>query len=163
MKKLDEVVRTLSQARQELCSPIMRDERFWAAPGGKSHHHQYTGGLAEHTFEVASVAASMMDSEDLREQAIVAAVFHDYGKIHEYKFAEDGEIVGLPFRDLIGHVVWGWNFFLKTAEGKESQEWIDEVGHALLAHHGRLEWRSPVTPQTKLAFILHSADMLSAR
>jgi len=29
-------------------------------------------------------------------------------------------------------------------------------------HHGRLEWQSPVEPQTPEARILHSADMLSA-
>ena len=32
--------------------------------------------------------------------------------------------------------------------------------HALLAHHGRLEYGSPVVPQTLEAMVLHSADKL---
>ncbi|MGC9360448.1 MAG: hypothetical protein ACP5G7_08770, partial [Anaerolineae bacterium] len=32
--------------------------------------------------------------------------------------------------------------------------------HALLAHHGRLEFGSPVVPQTLEAMVLHNADKL---
>jgi 3'-5' exoribonuclease len=44
-----------------------------------------------------------------------------------------------------------------------TQDYIDEVSHAILAHHGRLEWKSPVEPQTELAWLLHLSDNLSAR
>jgi 3'-5' exoribonuclease len=37
------------------------------------------------------------------------------------------------------------------------------IEHAILAHHGRQEWGSPVEPVTAEAYILHYADMLSVR
>jgi 23S rRNA maturation-related 3'-5' exoribonuclease YhaM len=40
---------------------------------------------------------------------------------------------------------------------------IDEVLHAILAHHGNKEFGSPVSPQTKLAWMLHLCDGISAR
>jgi 23S rRNA maturation-related 3'-5' exoribonuclease YhaM len=43
------------------------------------------------------------------------------------------------------------------------QSEIDEVTHAILSHHGQREWGSPVRPATKLAWILHTCDMMSAR
>lgn len=39
----------------------------------------------------------------------------------------------------------------------------DEVTHAILAHHGRREWGSPVIPQTRMAWLLHLCDGISAR
>jgi hypothetical protein len=44
-----------------------------------------------------------------------------------------------------------------------TQEFIDDVLHAILAHHGCREWGSPVSPNTKLAYFLHTCDMISAR
>jgi 3'-5' exoribonuclease len=38
----------------------------------------------------------------------------------------------------------------------------DDIGHMILSHHGRLEWNSPVEPQTVEAQILHFADYLNA-
>jgi 3'-5' exoribonuclease len=37
----------------------------------------------------------------------------------------------------------------------------DTVAHAILAHHGRHEWGSPVAPATPEATVIHFADMLS--
>jgi len=39
---------------------------------------------------------------------------------------------------------------------------ILKVAHCILAHHGRPEWGSAITPQTPEALTLHWADCLSA-
>ena len=33
----------------------------------------------------------------------------------------------------------------------------------ILSHHGKKEWGSPIEPQSQGAWILHLADMMSAR
>lgn len=40
---------------------------------------------------------------------------------------------------------------------------IEAINHCILAHHGRLDWGSPVEPQTPEAWALHLADMMSVR
>lgn len=63
-------------------------------------------------------------------------------------YCDHSPAVGRPFRT---HYDW------------LTEEFFDEVLHAILAHHGRKEWGSPVSPNTKLAWILHASDMISAR
>lgn len=140
---------------------VLDDPRFHEAPGGKEHHHNYKHGLLIHTKEVTSKARSM--ATDAEQPLITcAAIVHDYHKIFEYAFDSGGKIYNLPYRKLIGHVVGSWGFFQKMADlvGLDEETKLI-IGHCLLSHHGRLEWRSPVEPQTKLAHMLHIADMMS--
>ena len=39
----------------------------------------------------------------------------------------------------------------------------EDVTHAILSHHGRREWGSPVCPNTRIAWLLHLCDGISAR
>lgn len=146
-----------------MCCEVLHDNRFAVCPGGSSHHHNYRGGLAQHVWEVTMLVREMSNRENI-ELLTVAAIFHDYYKIYEYDFAEDGTIVNLPYRKLIGHIVGGFQFFTEQAHiyGLDAVT-TQRIQHCLLSHHGRLEWRSPVEPQTKEAHILHSADMISAQ
>jgi 3'-5' exoribonuclease len=151
-----------------LCNHVLNDQRFAEAAGGVTRHHQYVGGLAVHTLDVARRAIEMTQFKVEREKLLVAAVFHDYGKIHEYEIVNnpmvpgDFKIVDKPFRKLIGHVAWSWSFFDQKAVNYMDNASRQEIGHILLSHHGRHEWRSPVEPQTKLAYLFHTADMMSS-
>lgn len=164
--KLLLLVGKLRQPLKMACFRVLRDPRFQIAPASAGHHpgpHQAPGGLALHTLEVAEAAIALAgQDEELAQRALVAAVFHDYGKIHEYAFL-NGTVIKLPFERRVGHVVYGYTFFLDEVKGLLTDEEQQEIGHALLAHHGRKEWGSPVEPQTRLAYILHTADMLSSR
>ena len=149
------------------CRPVLWDGAFHEGIASASHHpasHQARGGLVLHTWEVAKTAVDMAGQDkELAARAYVAAVFHDYGKIWEYAVL-DGRVTKLPFADLIGHVVYGWSFFLSAAtQFGLAEDDTSEIAHALLAHHGRKEFGSPVIPQTRLAMILHTADGMSAR
>ena len=44
-----------------------------------------------------------------------------------------------------------------------SNDMYSAVEHCILAHHGKLEWGSPVLPQTIEANIVHIADLLSSQ
>lgn len=60
-------------------------KRFAMAPASVNHHHSETGGLLQHSLEVAeSVYIQTMDDLDLQDIAVVAALLHDIGKIKMY-------------------------------------------------------------------------------
>lgn len=107
---------------------------------------------------------------------LAAALWHDFAKIHEYA-AEDvpcewvgGEVVTVnrqwhstSYRDTIGHISGSSAEFILAADKHGvDRRVMGAVTHAILAHHGRREWGSPVEPQTLEAMILHHADMLSS-
>ncbi|MFM9776294.1 hypothetical protein ACKI1Z_41915, partial [Streptomyces galilaeus] len=54
-------------------------------------------------------------------------------------------------------------FYTEATKLNLSNQTIDNIGHIMLAHHGRLEWESPILPQTPEAWIVHASDNLSAR
>jgi len=154
----------LLQQEISATSVVLNDLAFAKAPGGKDHHHNYEGGLAEHTLEVAALAMRFASGFYEEHYALIAAIFHDYGKIYDYAFDQENKIVSTPFQKDVGHLVWSWEQFREIARDKGLfPQAIDKISHAILAHHGRREWGSPVEPMTPLAWALHSADMLSSR
>lgn len=153
------------------CYEVLDEPRFAQAPASISHHHAYTGGLAEHTLEVLRYlnAQTVVFPEANTDVLITAAVWHDALKVQEYvgtkaegfpdhwAYAPDG--FGLK----IGHISAGaMKFHALADEHKVSSELGAAVVHCILSHHGRREWGSPVEPQTLEAMLLHQADMLSA-
>ncbi|MEB2314813.1 MAG: HDIG domain-containing protein [Xanthomonadaceae bacterium] len=60
-------------------------EDYWTLPASASHHHARPGGLAQHSFEVAhffAMNAALTEVE--RDIGLVAALFHDIGKVWAY-------------------------------------------------------------------------------
>jgi 3'-5' exoribonuclease len=152
----------------KMCGVVINDPRFQTAPGGASHHHNYAGGLLEHTAEVVQNCQLLMGENPFvdRDVVMASAIYHDCHKIFEYEVDDSGKVLKLDYRQQIGHVVGGFFQFTMDAvdsEGEITPEQGAGIQHCLLAHHGRLEWRSPVEPQTPEAWILHAADMLRAR
>ena len=118
-----------------------------------------------------------------------AAMIHDLAKIHELNVdALSGKIeysthaaLSSHIMDIIGAVeVLAYNLGIgrrltdeivleghadggKTDEQlEEEREAIDLLKHCLAAHHGKLEWGSPIVPNVPEAFLLHVADQMSA-
>ena len=135
------------------------------APGGKSIHHAYIGGLLEHTLNVCRICDSIaalypdLDSDIL----LVAAALHDLGKSREITpgisrdYSDQGK--------LLGHIFLGlemiYPFLVKVRD--LSPEIIMHLKHIILSHHGELEFGSPKRPKTLEAFVLHYADNLDAK
>lgn len=59
---------------------------FWTCPASQRHHHNYPGGLAVHSLEMAEgIIANPHLTGSERDLAIVYAVLHDVGKIWCYR------------------------------------------------------------------------------
>jgi 3'-5' exoribonuclease len=74
------------------------------------------------------------------------------------------EWVGTNHKRLVHHISRSAIEWSKAVETTNSCRDIEEsVLHAILAHHGRREYGSPVAPNSRLAWILHLSDQMSAR
>lgn len=147
-------------------------ERLKDVPAGKSAHHSLEGGLLQHIYEMLDIYESLAHTvvcEKLRHEfVIIGILLHDIAKEKEYENI-DGEFKPTNKSSLLGHIFLG-AYFLKhcfaaaVAEGCVfSEEDMDKAVHVLLAHHGELEWGSPVKPAIPEAIVLHYIDQLSAK
>lgn len=140
-------------------------ENFKKHTAAKAMHHNYMGGLIEHTISVTAICdffASHYDDVN-RDVLIASALLHDIGKIKELSdfpnidYTDDGE--------LLGHIVMGSEFIGTEADKIDGfpHQLRSLIQHNILAHHGEYEYGSPKLPRTIEAFILHCADDTDAK
>lgn len=144
-------------------------EKFYHTPAAKKIHHNYSGGLLEHTVTVAEMClqACLIYKNLNQDLLITGAVLHDAGKMQEYavKVTPEYTVAGR----LIGHIAMGSELITQTiahirAEGEDfpvELEWM--LKHMILSHHGSLEFGSPVKPLFPEAMVLHMMDDFDAR
>lgn len=70
---------------------------FFQLPASREHHHAYPGGLAQHSLEVVPIVQHSLwqVTEDEYWLSIVAALFHDIGKLKVFK--KDGNKTPIGF------------------------------------------------------------------
>ncbi len=138
---------------------------FKKAPAAKIHHHNYIGGLIEHTHSVMALCetiAGLYPGLD-RDLLLAGAILHDIGKIatYEYAFRIDVTEEG----GLIDHIVLGYR--MVEDKIKEIEGFPEELGlrllHLILSHHNYGEWGSPVKPLFAEAEALCYADLLDSQ
>jgi 3'-5' exoribonuclease len=138
-------------------------EKFKSAPAAMYIHHAYVGGLLEHTLNVTflcQATLSLYPSLD-RDLLISGALLHDIGKTKEFvvttniKISEEGM--------LRGHIPLGEEMLLERM-GKDFPQLLRmKLCHILLAHHGKGEYNSPVSPEFPEAALVYYADELDAK
>jgi 3'-5' exoribonuclease len=146
---------------RRLNSIVLYSPLFFTSPGGVEHHHNYEHGLVIHVAEVMSNVFEMTLRHP-SDELITAVIWHDYMKTCDYSM-DANLIVKQPYRKLINHLSGSAMEFHAEARECLPRETLEHIEHLLLSHHGRHEWGSPVEPQTAEAFILHAADMMSAK
>jgi 3'-5' exoribonuclease len=142
-------------------------EEFYNAPSAKIHHHNYFGGLLEHTAEVLKICKVSCEifPELNKDLLYTGAILHDVGKIKTY----DYDLVRIDFSKdgkLLDHLYLSCDLVNdKIKEIGMSDDLASEVLHLILSHHGEVKngWGSPVNPQTAEAVALHNADNLDAK
>lgn len=160
---------THPKLRQLLDSFFVEDEAFIKAFKGhsaaKSVHHNFVGGLLQHTLRVTRICNFFADQykEIKRDLILTAAMFHDIGKIQEISdfpendYTDDGQ--------MIGHIVIGYQMVKEHIDRIEHfpKELETELLHCILAHQGKMEFGSPKKPVLLEAMALYYADDSDAK
>ena len=137
-------------------------EQYKNQTAATSLHHAFKGGLLNHTYELLHMLEGLYPTlPSLKiERCIIAILFHDYGKLKEY----DENMEGTKYMYLMGHTYISAHVLHNklNAAGIGNEETI-RIVHCVLAHHGQLEFGSPVVPCTQEALVVHYIDNLSAR
>lgn len=166
---LEELIESIENSHlKQLLNAIFTDreirEQFKSAPGGKLWHHNYLGGLLEHTLSVTDIAVKVGDMypDVNRDLLIAAGLLHDIGKISSYTYK-----TLIDFTDegrLVGHIVIGAQLVNEKIKAIKDfpKKLQTELIHLILSHQGKLEQASPVVPMTLEAIILYYADEIDS-
>jgi len=140
-------------------------KRFKMAPASKWLHHNYLGGLLEHTLSLVQLVlknASHYSGLNL-DLLLTGSILHDLGKVDElsyqrsFDYSDEGR--------LLGHIILG----IEKVEDKIRQlpdfpkDLSTLLKHLLLSHHGQYIWGSPKRPMTLEAVMLHYLDDMDAK
>jgi 3'-5' exoribonuclease len=147
---------------------------FSRMPAAQNIHHSYTAGLLEHVWSMTRIAAFLGEhygkyyselTPPLNRDLIVAAtILHDIGKLRELEY-HPVEAKYTTLGHLIGHILLGRDMVREAARKIEGfpDELLLQLEHAILAHHGKREFGSPVLPQTLEALIVSYIDEMDAK
>lgn len=204
MKKyLDSVITELRNDRDSriildhtICKDKETYQKFLVWPAAIAHHHACKYGLLMHTVEVIQNAvgiAERMNAENGPVQADIkliklAALLHDFGKLHEYKFDPDKEVIEMNddcTRN--GHIQFTTTLLSKIMTKREADKMASEnpsfakyvsaagedefldsdlfkerLIQIIASHHGKLEYGSLTTMQAYEDYIVNFADGISA-
>ena len=144
-------------------------EKFRNAPAAVKIHHDYLGGLLEHTHNMLRVAVAILPLyPQVQADLVLAGVFlHDVGKTEELSY--DMAFSYTDSGQLIGHITQTLLMVNKKADALKArgvqidQQILDALGHIILSHHGEYEFGSPKLPATPEAFMVYYIDDLDAK
>ncbi len=153
---------------KELLLSIFEDKEFFTlfanSPAAKTWHHNYLGGLLEHTISVTTICDFVSHLYPVNKDLLITgAILHDIGKVYEYhvKPTIDFSVEGR----LVGHIPLGDKIICEKAAQINNfpKELLMKLRHLILAHHGEYEKASARLPQTLEAIVLHYSDNLDAQ
>ena len=139
--------------------------KFMEYPAASKIHHSYVGGLSEHSLSMAEMCKVVCEHyPQLNYDLLISgALIHDLGKTSEMSGAVTTEYT-LEGK-LEGHIsiANGWLTEVSERLNLQDKEETILLHHMILAHHGHLEFGSPVLPQLQEAEVLCLIDNLDAR
>ena len=152
-----------------LLDHFFEDDKFAAAfkksSAAKSIHHNFVGGLLQHTLAVARLCDFLALKYDRinRDLLITAALCHDIGKIRELSpfpqndYTDEGQY--------LGHIMIGVEMIGEAAKGIPGFPPVleQELKHCIISHHGEYEFGSPKKPAIIEAVALNYADNTDAK
>jgi 3'-5' exoribonuclease len=144
-------------------------DNFRKSPAAVKMHHDYIGGLLEHTHNMLRVATAILPLyPQVQADLVLAGIFlHDMGKTEElaydlaFSYTDSGQ--------LVGHIVKGVMMIHDKAEVARAKGLrvddavLDALDHLVLSHHGTHEFGSPKLPATPEAFVVSSVDNMDAK
>lgn len=138
---------------------------FFSFPAAKTNHHAFAGGLAYHTLSMLHLAKTIVAQYPQLNASLLYAgvILHDLGKTLELSGPISTEYTVRG--NLIGHIVLVDEAIVSACETLKidiNSEDMLLLRHVVLAHHGLLEYGSPVKPQLIEAEVIHQIDELDA-
>ncbi len=141
------------------------EQEIKTSPAAKLMHHNYLGGLLEHSYECMEIADKVTDmfpNKLNRDEVVAASIIHDLGKIFEYEMNEESGIIDYAedfYKTWISHSQWGYTHCMTAG--------FPKLAKMIAAHHGRSDWGSLIDLNQKdlepYVYILHHIDDLSAK
>jgi len=161
--------RQLKALVEEFLADTKLMEKFCAAPAATTLHHNYLGGLLEHTHNMLKVAVQILPLyPKVQADLVLTAIFiHDLGKTEElsydmaFSYTDSGQLIGHITK---GHLLLNQKAEALTEKGTPIEPMLlDALGHIILSHHGKYEFGSPKLPATPEAFMVNYIDDLDAK
>jgi len=141
------------------------ENKLKITPAARLMHHNYLGGLLEHTYECVNIADKVVDmfpSKLNRDEVAAASILHDFGKMFEYKINVDTGLIEYEenfYGTWISHSQWGFTTCITAG--------FPRIAKMIAAHHGRADWGSLIDLSQKdlepYVYALHHIDDLSAK
>lgn len=140
-------------------------DKFKRGIGGVSMHHNYIGGLAEHTLNVMELSIMLCEKYDCRrtETTVLGAKLHDIGKTYELYY--DGPFKYTLRGQMEGHILIGVEMIdqaIRENIGFYSDDFVARIKGCISQHHGKLEFGSPREMNMEESFIINYADSIDA-
>ncbi|PLS33881.1 3'-5' exonuclease [Carnobacterium maltaromaticum] len=173
--KKEEIVEEINQTIFEITNANMNrvvrhlmtkyQKEFFQFPAAKKHHHAYMGGLSYHTISMLRLAKFIAEQyPEINKPLLYSGVIlHDLGKVMELSGAMSTEYT--LEGNLIGHIVIVDEEITKACLALKIDDKSEDIillKHMILAHHGQLEYGSPVRPRLREAEVLHQIDNIDA-
>ena len=140
------------------------EAKFKTHPGAIEIHHNWTGGLLEHTLEVLKyslLSLKLFTGLD-KDLLIAGALLHDIGKLDELEVTS--RIKGSDPGQLIGHIVLSSIFVSNKIDKLNLDNNLkNKLLHIIVSHHGKTEYGSPKQPMFPEAVVIYYADEMSSK
>ena len=138
-------------------------DKYVTYPAAVKIHHEFGSGIIHHSLAMADLAedvAKRYPQVD-RDILVAGALLHDIGKTIEY--GNPLMPVQTTEGKLCGHIAIMYAEFKKIVDNLDIKSEVPILlEHMILAHHGKLEWGSPVLPATREAWLLSQIDLIDS-
>lgn len=139
-------------------------DKYITYPAAVKIHHEFGSGILHHSLTMADVAeqVSKIYPRVDRDLLVAGALMHDIGKTIEYEnpLTPSQTLEG----KLIGHISIMYAEFKKIVDDLHIESEVPVLlEHMILAHHGKLEFGSPVLPCTREALLLSMIDLMDSK
>ena len=138
-------------------------DKYITYPAAVKIHHEFGSGILHHSLAMADLAedvAKRYPQVD-RDILVAGALMHDIGKTIEY----ENPLMPVQTTEgkLCGHIAIMYAEFKKIVDELNIKSEVPILlEHMILAHHGKLEWGSPVQPATREAWLLSQIDLMDS-
>lgn len=147
------------------------EEALFKATAAVGMHHVQAGGLIQHTYEVVNYAVQICEAQEQQGLSLVnkslviaGAMLHDIGKLVTYQCNEQTSQFEMTMQGkFYEHIIAGIQMVAASDAAIKYPQIALLLEHIIAAHHGKLEYGSPVVPCIVEAMVINFADELSAK